>query len=453
MPPLSRIAVAFALPLVLARPSVAAAPLAYLTDLSSTLTVIDTGTNTVVARVQPPVSSSFVGVAVSPGGETVYLADANHTIAVVNSPTNRPTFARIPLDESLTPIGLALVLNVDTLGTTLYAANAGSNTLSVIDLDTQAVSAIDLGCDAGGVNDCSSLPPIAVTPDVGAADNVYIGTNTGIAVVDILTGAVSSIPTTCGPSPCAPLGLVASIDGMTLFASLFENDEVLGIDAALMNVVDGIAMVGANPTGVTVTLENDVYAANLNGRSVSTFNFASCGPLCTVTTISGGIVDEPQLLAVTPDNMHVYVGGNATTLSVIDTTTNRVTGTVPGLSAPPVAIAMGPGDADDDGIPDAVEGRVDTDGDGRRDARDRDSDDDGIPDKVEAGLDPAHPVDTDGDGIPDYRDTDSNNDGIPDAAASTNDDDGCSVSPATRPSALPLAGALLLLALRRRRRW
>src|SRR5262245_802524 len=114
---LSRIAAAFALPLVLAGPCVADSPLLYVTDLSSTLTVIDTGTNAVVARVQPPISSSFVGIAVSPSGETVYLADANHTIAVVDSPTNNPTFARIPLDESLTPIGLALVLNVDTLGT------------------------------------------------------------------------------------------------------------------------------------------------------------------------------------------------------------------------------------------------------------------------------------------------------------------------------------------------
>jgi len=47
------------------------------------------------------------------------------------------------------------------------------------------------------------------------------------------------------------------------------------------------------------------------------------------------------------------------------------------------------------GIPDAVEGVTDTDGDGTPDNLDTDSDGDGIPDAVE-GV-----ADTDGDGTPD----------------------------------------------------
>src|SRR5690349_13771370 len=50
-------------------------------------------------------------------------------------------------------------------------------------------------------------------------------------------------------------------------------------------------------------------------------------------------------------------------------------------------------DLDDDGIPDAVEGAVDTDGDGIINSLDLDSDNDGIPDIIEAGG-----TDTDNDG-------------------------------------------------------
>jgi len=80
-------------------------------------------------------------------------------------------------------------------------------------------------------------------------------------------------------------------------------------------------------------------------------------------------------------------------------------------------------DNDNDGIPDAVEGTVDTDGDTTPDARDFDSDGDGIGDFIEAGDQPTNPVDTDGDGIPDFLDLDSNNDGTPDSVFADDDSD------------------------------
>lgn len=66
-------------------------------------------------------------------------------------------------------------------------------------------------------------------------------------------------------------------------------------------------------------------------------------------------------------------------------------------------------DNDGDGIPDIVEGRGDSDEDGRPDFLDEDSDNDGLLDAVETAADP------DGDGIPAFRDLDSDNDEIPDA--------------------------------------
>ena len=77
------------------------------------------------------------------------------------------------------------------------------------------------------------------------------------------------------------------------------------------------------------------------------------------------------------------------------------------------------------GIPDVVEGGLDTDGDGLRDFEDSDSDNDGILDRIECavsnltaaeGSPPDEATvfvcpDTDNDSIPDYVDTDSDNDG------------------------------------------
>ena len=76
-------------------------------------------------------------------------------------------------------------------------------------------------------------------------------------------------------------------------------------------------------------------------------------------------------------------------------------------------------DADQDTIPDVVEGGsdVDSDGDGTPDYLDADSDGDGIPDASEGAGD------VDGDGLPNYLDADSDGDGIPDADESTGDTD------------------------------
>ena len=84
-------------------------------------------------------------------------------------------------------------------------------------------------------------------------------------------------------------------------------------------------------------------------------------------------------------------------------------------------------DTDGDGIEDGVEWGefempVDTDEDGRIDARDLDSDDDGYPDQIES--DDGEPFDTDDDKIWDFRDTDDDGDGLPSKEELAGDYDG-----------------------------
>lgn len=73
----------------------------------------------------------------------------------------------------------------------------------------------------------------------------------------------------------------------------------------------------------------------------------------------------------------------------------------------------GPGDADHDGINDAIEGEGDADGDGIPNLRDYDSDGDCLADAREGGGGPA-PIDSDGDGFFDFLDADSDDNGVKD---------------------------------------
>lgn len=74
-------------------------------------------------------------------------------------------------------------------------------------------------------------------------------------------------------------------------------------------------------------------------------------------------------------------------------------------------------DSDNDGLPDATEGKLDFDGDGMPNFVDKDSDNDGIADAVERAGD------ADKDGRPNYLDVDSDNDGIEDKNEGTLDSD------------------------------
>ncbi len=406
---------------IFAATSRAQAPLAYITDLGNSIAVVDTSTNAVKGSLDPTIASSLMGVAVNPDSGTVYAVDLNKTVHIIDSPSDNPSYSMIDLPD-VSPFGLVITPD----GGTLYIANAGANSVTVVDLGTSAVSSIDIGCDSGGTNNCSTTPSITVTPTSSAgAVYVYVATNAGVAVIDTSSNTLKeNIPVTCGnDQACGPIWLAASPDGQTLFISIFGENQVLGMDISMDNVIDIIAEVGTSPEGAAVTPDGKtVYVANMNGQSVSTFEVESCGPECTVSTVSGTVVSQPSIIAITPDGGSAYVGGDGDSLSVIDTKSNSVTATVSGLSGSPFAMAISDGDSDADDIPDSVEGSEDTDGDGVKDSLDTDADGDGAPDAEEAGPDPKSPVDSDGDGIPDYKDPTVG------GSAGGNGGGGCSIS-------------------------
>ena len=160
------------------------------------------------------------------------------------------------------------------------------------------------------------------------------------------------------------------------------------------------AWVSSNPSVATVSSSGVVNGLTLGTTTITYTNSNGCSTTKVITVVvsdtdGDGVLDNQEVLdATSPTNSCDFVVAHRTLAP--STVWNNA-------------------DCDSDGIPNGIEGIVDTDNDGTPDFRDLDSDNDGITDAIEKGPNGATPIDTDNDGTPDYRDLDSDNDGITDA--------------------------------------
>src|SRR6266446_3404301 len=167
---------------------------AYITNFhGNTVSVIATATNTVVG-LPIPVGTLPLGVAVTPDGSTVYVANSgdgsvNGTVSVIATATNTVT-ATIPVGNL--PVGVAVTPD----GSKVYVANEVDSTVSVIDTATNTVVGLPIR-----VGNRYSPLGIAVTPD---GSKVYVAnerSNT-VSVIDTATNTVvAALPV--GQTPVA----------------------------------------------------------------------------------------------------------------------------------------------------------------------------------------------------------------------------------------------------------
>jgi YVTN family beta-propeller protein len=284
-----------------------AAPRAWVTNnLESTVSVVDTASNTVVATV--PVGLGPVGVVVNGATSRAYVANTSGgSVTVVNTATNTP-ITTVPV-ASL-PVGIA----VDPVGTTVYVTNFSSSLVSVIDAATNAVvDSIPVGNNPSG---------IAVHPSGGV---VYVANSLSgtVSIVDPALGAVvDTIPVGTQPE-----GLALDPSGGWLYVANGGSDTVSVIDTGLAAVVATVP-VGVLPSGIAVHPNGSrVYVHNLSG-TVSVIDSTTHAVVATVT-IGAGTPLSFQGLGVEPSGRRLYVarpGANA--VAIVDTATNTVTGSV-----------------------------------------------------------------------------------------------------------------------------
>ena len=260
-------------------------------DLSDTVSVIATATDTTVdtdpaqAGVNPiTVGSRPSGVAVTPNGRRVYVTNSGaNTVAVIDAATNAlvdtdPDAAGVnPIQVGIDPNGVAVTPD----GQRVYVANAGSDTVSVIATATNSL--VDTDPARAGVDPIQvgrSPIGVVVTPD-GRRVYVANGDSDSVSVIDTETNSlVDTDPDQAGVDPIGvgdrPQGVAVTPDGARVYAVNSVSDSVSAIDTATNKVVGDPILVGDFPVAFGRFIQpapppfaGTPGAANCAGQSLS----------------------------------------------------------------------------------------------------------------------------------------------------------------------------------------
>jgi DNA-binding beta-propeller fold protein YncE len=316
-----------------------------------TLSAIDASTcnaaeHTSCAQV-PPTSQVGAGpqaLAIDPSTGTVYAANFSAaTISVVSPGSCNDTVtigcrAEAPtLPVGSAPSGVA----INTATHTVYVANQGDNTVSVVDASRCSASEIT-GCTQPSAIVRVGDGPTGVAVDQ-ATDSVYVANNSGntISVIDGAScnatdqvgcgGTTATL--TVGSGPFA-IGINSTTDSIYVndTGTKSNGDTVSVIDGATCNAAvqsgcgqtPGTVLVGSVPLGIAVnTTTNSVYVANtgpegaavsalddnlslIDGATCNGTDLAGCGQVAATVTV--GVA--PFGIAIDQSTNKIYVANN-----------------------------------------------------------------------------------------------------------------------------------------------
>jgi len=237
-------------------------------------------------------------------GETLaYVANQRlNTVSVVDVATNAVT-ETIPVGAS--PLRIAVTPD----GSTAYVVNLGTDDVSVIDVATHSVTeTIPAGDGPNG---------IAISPD-GSTAYVVNAFSDDVSVVDVETNSVTGTIAVGNQ----PLRVAFGPDGTTAYVTRSFSDDVSVIDVATGSVTTSIP-VGARPRDIALSPDGSVaYVTNSSSSTVSVIDVATNS---VEPSIPVGF--SPGNVAFTPDGSTAYVAGSVD-VSVIDVSAASVTATV-----------------------------------------------------------------------------------------------------------------------------
>jgi YVTN family beta-propeller protein len=269
-----------------------------------------------------------IGIAVNGKTNTVYVANASGTVAVVNGRTcDAANMSRCHVQPAAVRVGAnPQFLAVDQRTNTIYVANSSANTVSVIDGSTRRVRAtVPVG-------------PLPFTLAVNEATSSVYVTDLGAATISVIDARACNATNVsgCGHKPIivnvgqTPGGIAVNTRTDTIYVTGEFSNDVSVINGKTCNAraTSGCrqkpvhVLAGAGARGIAVNeLTNTVYVANTAANTVSVINGATCN--ATVHTGCGqqaavalvGI--SPRRVAVDPVTNTIYVtnaGSNSVTM-------------------------------------------------------------------------------------------------------------------------------------------
>jgi YVTN family beta-propeller protein len=262
-----------------------------------TVSVISTSTNKVTKTIQ--VGSSPQGLAVSPDGTKVYVANSGSgTVSVINTSsdalvdTNPATWWAVDsITVGSSPTGLA----VSPDGTRLYVANKGSGTVSVVNTANYTVAkTITVGSQPSGV---------AVSSDNKSVYVANTGTN-NVTVIDATNAAGNTytvIKTTALGTGSSPSSVKFSPDGSLAYVA-GGNDTISVLDTKTGALIRTFAMDPTAEAGahvLTVSPDgNTIYVTDAVDRTMRILKFAHVNTAPTTTGSPAVLSTDPTTGAV-----------------------------------------------------------------------------------------------------------------------------------------------------------
>jgi YVTN family beta-propeller protein len=162
--------------------------------------------------------------------------------------------------------------------------------------------------------------------------------NANADAVSVVNAEVASVASTI-PVGASPHGVAVAPDGTAVYVTNSGSGDVSVIDTGRRAVVGAIA-VGTNPYGVVFSPDGTrAYVSNGGSRTVSVINTATRAVTATIRGLG-----NVRGLAINPIRGCLYAVNEdpLATVSVIDTTSDKVTGTVNLGGSFPVGIAVTP---------------------------------------------------------------------------------------------------------------
>jgi YVTN family beta-propeller protein len=186
-----------------------------------------------------------------------------------------------------------------------------------------------------------------LAPASAHAQNAYI-TNQSSNTVSVIDTATDTVIATI-PVGISPFGVAVSPDGSKVYVTNISSNTVSIIDTAT-NTVSATITVGPPPPAICGPICDMAVAVSPDGSKVyvtnTFFNSNIVSVIDTTTnTVSATIpIGRPSLgVVVTPDSSKVYVtNADAGSVSVIDTATNTISATIPSVGPRAFGVAVSP---------------------------------------------------------------------------------------------------------------